>query len=85
MERTERTKLASRVVEEEEHAQGTCGSCHWARMLTQFNVIKPACTVLPKQVIAVGNVVASVNPVIENPKEGCSMWAPKQNGGDLDG
>jgi hypothetical protein len=86
MERTERTKNhRERDIEPEEHEAGTCGSCHWARIMTQFNVPRPSCTVLPKQAVAVANQVAFVNPVIENPKDSCSMWTPKPNGADLDG
>jgi hypothetical protein len=81
MERTERTPLRTLTNQPsaETYAPGQCGSCHWQRELMQFNVIKPACTVMPKQVVSVGNTVACVAPIIEDLKGGCSMWAPKED------
>lgn len=86
MERTDKHgNPLNRIPKDEhagEHEPWTCGSCHWARMLMQAAVIKPACTALPRQVIVVGNTVIAVNPPIDDPKAGCAMWKPKPNGED---
>ncbi len=67
------TKLVDQV---DEYPAGTCGSCHWQRALTQFNLVKPACTALPKQVVCVGTNIAFVNPIIDDLHLGCAMWKP---------
>jgi hypothetical protein len=77
-ERTKNDRIAPPV----EYQMWQCGSCRWQRDAMQFNVLKPACMALPKQVVSVGNTIACVSPIIENLQDGCSMWTPKPNGED---
>lgn len=78
-----------REPEPEQYEAGQCGSCHWCRTLFQFGMMKAACTVMPKQVVFApngsgsgGGQVITVAPVLENLKEGCSLWvARKVEGG----
>jgi hypothetical protein len=70
-------KTVSKLVDQvTEYPSGTCGSCHWQRPATQFNVVRPACMALPKQALCVGTNIAFVNPIIDDLHAVCAMWKP---------